>query len=182
MSDTAATAGTGARRLQRSGTWPSRREHVIAQSTPLIVAVALLVAMLVIYVVLFVTSIGSFPGSFEAASIVDHAVPLSLAAVGQTIVVLTRGLDLSVGGMMDLTNSLAALHMGTSLGTEVLWSALILLVGAAGGLLNGLLVAYGRLQPILVTLGTLSIFQGLALWALPSPGGHVPPGYTGFFV
>lgn len=184
MSDTAATAGpgAGARRLERSGTWPTRREHIIAQSTPLIVAVALLVAMIVIYVVLFVASIGSFPGSFEAASIVDHAVPLSLAAVGQTIVVLTRGLDLSVGGMMDLTNSLAALHLSGGIGTQVGWTALILLIGAGGGLLNGLLVAFGRLQPILVTLGTLSIFQGLALWALPSPGGHVAPGYTGFFV
>ena len=50
---------------------------------------------------------------------------------------------------------------------------------AAGGLLNGLLVAFGRLQPILVTLGTLSIFQGLALRVLPSPGGHVAERYTG---
>jgi ribose transport system permease protein len=146
------------------------------------VAIALLVAMLVIYVVLFESSIGNLPGGFEAASITDGAVPLSLAAVGQSAVVLTRGLDLSVGGMMDISNALAALKMHASVGSEALWTVAILLIGAAGGLLNGLLVAFGRLQPILVTLGTLSIFQGIALWILPSPGGQIPKGYTDVFL
>ncbi|HLI60039.1 MAG TPA: ABC transporter permease [Solirubrobacteraceae bacterium] len=159
-----------------------RRRHLLAQNVPLVVAVALLVAILVIYVVLYLVSIGSFPGAFEAASITDHAVPLSLAAVGQTVVVLTRGIDLSVGGMMDMTNALAALHLHGGLGPEILWTAIIMAIGAAGGALNGLLVAYGRVQPILVTLGTLSIFQGMALWILPSPGGHISSAYTGFFL
>ncbi|MBV8987606.1 MAG: hypothetical protein JO372_03495, partial [Solirubrobacterales bacterium] len=148
----------------------ARREQIVAQNAPLVVALVLLVAMLAIYIVLYIVSLGSFPGAFEAASITDHAVPLSLAAVGQTMVILTRGIDLSVGGMMDLTNSLAALHLQGGLASEVLWTVLILLVGAVGGLINGLLVAFGRIQPILVTLGTLSIFQGVALWVLPSPG------------
>lgn len=159
-----------------------RRDQIIAQNAPLVVAGVLLLVMLVIYIVLFIISIGSFPGGFEAASITDHAVPLSLAAVGQTLVILTRGIDLSVGGMMDLTNALAALKLQGGFATEALWTVIILLVGAAGGLLNGLLVAFGRVQPILVTLGTLSIFQGLALWVLPSPGGHVAGGYTSLFL
>ncbi len=159
-----------------------RRGQVLAQNAPLAVAVLLLVAMLVIYVVLYVISLSGLPGSFEAASITDHAVPLSLAAVGQSLVILTRGIDLSVGGMMDLTNALAAMKIQGGLATEALWTLIILLIGAAGGLLNGLLVAFGRIQPILVTLGTLSIFQGLALWVLPSPGGHVAGGYTTVFL
>ena len=57
-------------------------------------------------------------------------------------------------------------------------SVLIVLIGAAAGLLNGLLVGLGRLQPIVVTLATLSIFQGLAIRVLPQPGGAVPDGYT----
>jgi ribose transport system permease protein len=160
----------------------STRRHLVAHNTPLLVAIALLVAMFVLYVAMFAASIGDAPAGYEAASITDNAVPLSLAAVGQSIVVLTRGLDLSVGGMMDITNSLAATKMHASLGSEILWTVLILLIGAAGGLLNGLLVAFGRLQPILVTLGTLSIFQGIALYALPTPGGHVPSGYTDLFL
>jgi len=177
--------GSGTATPSRPPTSPRRstwRDHALTQNTPLVVAVVLLVAMAVIYVVLFGVQVGGVPGAFEISSIVDHAVPLSLAAVGQTVVVLTRGLDLSVGGMMDLTNSLAALHLHGGVGPELGWTLLILLIGAAGGLLNGLLVAFGRLQPILVTLGTLSIFQGIALWILASPGGHVDPGYTGFFL
>jgi len=169
----------GDRSAARAG---PRRGQVVAQNAPLAVAVVLLVVMLVIYIVLFMASISAFPGSFEAASITDHAVPLSLAAVGQSLVILTRGIDLSVGGMMDLTNCLAAMKLHGGFATEALWTVLILLIGAAGGLLNGLLVAFGRIQPILVTLGTLSIFQGLALWVLPSPGGHVAGGYTSLFL
>ncbi len=159
-----------------------RRGQVIAQNASLVVAVTLLVAMLVIYIALYMGSLSAFPGSFEAASITDHAVPLSLAAVGQSLVLLTRGIDLSIGGMMDMTNSLAALKLSGGLATEALWTVIILLVGAAGGLLNGVLVAYGRIQPILVTIGTLSIFQGIALWVLPTPGGHVANGYTSLFL
>ena len=44
----------------------------------------------------------------------------------------------------------------------------------AAGCVNGVLVAYGRLQPILVTLATLSIYQGLAIKVLPEPGGAIP--------
>jgi ribose transport system permease protein len=67
---------------------------------------------------------------------------------------------------------------GAGAGGQLLWLVVCLAIGAAGGLLNGLLVAYGRLQPILVTLGTLSIFQGIALYVLPNPGGQVPRGLT----
>src|SRR5207253_7891856 len=93
-------------------------------------------------------------------------------------VVVTRGLDLSVGGMIDLTNGLAATHMHAGTGSMLAWSLLVLLIGGAGGAINGILVAYGRLQPILVTLATLSIFQGLAIKVLPEPGGVIPPDYT----
>jgi ribose transport system permease protein len=48
----------------------------------------------------------------------------------------------------------------------------------AGGALNGVLVARARLQPILVTLATLSIYQGVAIKILPQPGGKIPEGYT----
>jgi ribose transport system permease protein len=64
----------------------------------------------------------------------------------------------------------------------ILWSVLILLFGAVTGLVNGLLVAYGRLQPILVTLATLAILQGVALKVLPQPGGTTPPALTNTLV
>jgi ribose transport system permease protein len=106
--------------------------------------------------------------------------PLLFAAVGQTFVVLTRGVDLSVGAMISLTNSLAAVLIQDSTGSMLGWSLAILLIGAAVGSLNGVLVAVGRIQPILATLATLSIWAGVALFVLPEPSGTIPPAYTEF--
>ena len=162
---------------KRRGRWA----HFSAQNVPLLLAYFILIGTIVFYVVLFYASLGRFPGNFELTSTTDSAMPLVFATVGQTIVFLCRGIDLSVGGMMDISNSLAAVKMqGGGVGSMVGWSAIILLIGAAGGLMNGLLVAVGRLQPIVVTLATLSIFQGIAIKILPQPGGQVPAGYTAF--
>jgi ribose transport system permease protein len=152
--------------------------HISLQNAPLILSLLILLGTSGLYVVFFNSNTGGLPGSFELTSLVNTALPLIFAAIGQTVVVLTRGIDLSVGGMIDLSNSLAAAQMHATLGSEVLWSAIIIAVGAAGGLLNGLLVVYARLQPILVTIATLSIFQGLAIAVLPQPGGAIPNGYT----
>lgn len=158
----------------------SRRSHFVAQNVPLLLALLILIGTLIFYAVLFYTSLGRLPGNFEVTSTSNSAMPLVLSAVGQTIVFLSRGLDLSVGGMMDISNSIAAVKMNGGVGNMALWSVIILLIGAAGGLINGLLVAVGRLQPILVTLATLSIFQGIAIKILPQPGGRIPSGYTAF--
>ena len=156
----------------------SRFQHFTIRSAPLLLALIILAGMAALYVGLFFRELSRFPGNFELTSVVNTSMPLVFAGMGQSIVVLTRGLDLSVGGMIDLTNGLAATHMHAGAGSMLAWSLIVLLVGAAGGTINGVLVAYGRLQPILVTLATLSIYQGLAIKALPEPGGFVPPEYT----
>jgi len=159
----------------------ARWSHFSAQNVPLLLAFFILVGILIFYVVLFYASLGRFPGNFELTSTTNSAIPLVFATMGQTIVFLCRGIDLSVGGMMDISNSLAAVKMqGGGIGSMVGWSTIILLIGAVGGLFNGLLVAVGRLQPIVVTLATLSIFQGIAIKILPQPGGKIPPSYTAF--
>jgi ribose transport system permease protein len=164
-------------RGKRRGRW----SHFLAQNVPLLLAFFILAGTVVFYMVLFYASLGRFPGNFELTSTTNSAMPLVFATVGQTIVFLCRGIDLSVGGMMDISNSLAAVKMqGHGIGSMAGWSAIILLIGAVGGLLNGLLVAVGRLQPIVVTLATLSIFQGIAIKLLPQPGGKIPPSYTAF--
>jgi ribose transport system permease protein len=156
----------------------SRFRHLTIQSAPLLVSLIILAGMTVLYIGLFFKQLSRFPGSFEWTSVVNTSMPLVFAAVGQSIVVLTRGIDLSVGGMIDLTNSIAATHMHGGAGSMLGWSLLVLLIGAGGGAINGILVAYGRLQPILVTLATFSIYQGLAIKVLPQPGGAVPLEYT----
>lgn len=156
----------------------SRAAHLVAQNLGLLLATAMFVVGICTYCAVFFASIGALPGGFELTTTVNNTMPLVLAATAQTLVVLTRGIDLSVGGVLDLTNAVAAIGLGDSVFSTVLCSLGVLMIGAACGLLNGVLVAYGRLQPILVTLATLSIFQGLAIRVLPQPGGQVPEAFT----
>lgn len=160
----------------------SRLGHAVAQNIGLILACAILLIAIFGFVLIFGIEQKRLPGNFELTSTVNSAIPLVFAAAGQTFVILTRGIDLSVGGVVDLANALAAITMGKSLAGALGWSVVILLVGAACGLVNGLLVGLGRLQPIVVTLGTLSIFQGVAIRVLPEPGGAIPPAYTDLLV
>src|SRR3954466_4052539 len=153
-------------------------QHFLIQSAPLLLAETILALTLVAWLIFYYRQLDPLPTGFDWLTVLNTSMPLVFAAVGQSVVVLTRGLDLSIGGMISLSVSLAATHMGASAGDMLLWTLLILLAGAAGGLLNGLLVAYARLQPILVTLATLSIYQGLAIKVLPQPGGKIPEAYT----
>jgi ribose transport system permease protein len=155
-----------------------RAAHLLGQNIGLVLALAILVGSIAAFVLMFVIQQQRLPGSFEITSTVNNTMPLAIAAAGQTIVVLTRGIDLSVGGVIDLTNALAAILLSGGPLHMLLVSLLVVLVGAGAGLLNGLLVGLGRLQPIVVTLATLSVFQGLAIRVLPQPGGAVPDGYT----
>lgn len=156
----------------------TRLRYFSAHNVPLLLSLGLLVAMVVAYYVLFVVKQGHAPGNFEFSTTVNNTMYTVLAAIGQTLVVLTGGIDLSVGGIVDLTNAMAATMMHDSPGSMLLASVLVLLSGAGAGLLNGVLVAYGRLQPIVVTLATLAIWQGVALFVLPQPGGAIPPGFS----
>ena len=164
--------------LMPSGARRSRASHALVQNVGLVLVIGLLAACVIGYCVLFVIRQHRFPGGFELTSTLDNTMPLAFAALAQTLVVLTRGIDLSVGGVIDLTNAVAAQTLMGGPVSTTLWTVAILLIGAACGLLNGVLVAVGRLQPILVTLATLSIFQGLAIRILPQPGGAMPPGFT----
>jgi len=93
-------------------------------------------------------------------------------AVGQTLIILTAGIDLSVGAIMIL----ATMVMGSAVAQFGVpgWLALGigLLVGAGAGLINGILVARVRLPPFIVTLGTLNVFTAVSL--LMSGGRSIP--------
>jgi len=94
-----------------------RLNYGFAQNVPLILALTILVTLSTLYVGLFHGQLHRYPGVFEWTSIVNTAMPTVLVAVGQSIVVVTRGIDLSLGGIIDVSNSLAAVHMHSSLGS-----------------------------------------------------------------
>jgi ribose transport system permease protein len=159
-----------------------RLGHTIAQNIGLILAGGILALAIFGFILVYGIAQHRMPGNFELTSTIDSATPLVFAAVGQSFVILTKGIDLSVGGVVDLANAMAAVTMGKSLGSALVWSVVILIVGAGCGLINGLLVGLGRLQPIVITLATLSIFQGVAIRVLPQPGGAIPTSYTDLLV
>ncbi|HEX4036007.1 MAG TPA: ABC transporter permease [Solirubrobacteraceae bacterium] len=122
--------------------------------------------------VFYLTRTGWTFGGIEALGITNDALPLALAAVGETFVILTNGIDLSIGSMITVCNvTLAVLDTHGFGGFAVV---LVLGIGAVAGLLNGLIVCYMRIAPLIATLATSSIYLGIALYILPSPGGTVP--------
>lgn len=159
-----------------------RLTYFVGQNIGLVLALTMLIVAVLLYCLVYWIEQQALPGKFELTSTVNNTMSLVLCGMGQAFVVLTRGLDLSIGGIMDLANALAAVHIKDSIGSMIGWSILILAIGAALGLINGLLVAVGRLQPILVTLATLSIYQGVAIRVLPQPGGSIPPIFSSVLV
>ncbi|HLQ19508.1 MAG TPA: ABC transporter permease, partial [Tabrizicola sp.] len=131
---------------------------------------------LALLAVLFVTYNILHPRGFSSAVFVQNAneaVAIAFVAMAQTVPVLMRGLDLSVGAVMTLTACVAS-YLLTGSALEISFGVLaVLATGTAFGLMNGLIVVYGRLQPIIATLATGAVAIGLALLLRPQPGGDV---------
>jgi ribose transport system permease protein len=110
----------------------------------------------------------------------NQSMTLAFAGMAQTSVVITGGIDLSVGPIISMSNSLASAIFSESNDplNIIMVVLLVLIVSSLAGLINGLIVVYGRLQPIIVTLATSSIFSGIALYLRPRPGGYVPVIYA----
>ena len=127
-----------------------------------------------LFVINFALKGGHF-SAFDLKTLCMNVLPLALVALGQFFVVMTNGVDLSLGPVMSVVGAIAALTFSASVPGAI---ALALGAAALAGACNGLLVVRLRLPPILATLATMSIFQGVALVILPSPGGNFPPGLT----
>jgi ribose transport system permease protein len=135
-----------------------------------------LTGILVLFLVLYLTYHMLHPRGFSSAVLVQNAnesVAIAFVAMAQTVPVLARGLDLSVGAVMTLTACVASVLVNGTPGEILLGMGLTLLAGTAFGLLNGVIVVYGRIQPIMATLASGAIAIGLALLIRPEPGGDV---------
>jgi ribose transport system permease protein len=131
---------------------------------------------LAIFVVMFAIYVGNHPAGLTANVVqtaANKGVLLAFVAMAQAMVVITAGIDLSVGMAFVLTNCLASwIVVGAPLPTA-LGVAGVLLTGLTCGAINGLLVIVGRLQPIVATIATGGVYFGLALLLRPFPGGSV---------
>jgi ribose transport system ATP-binding protein len=136
-----------------------------------------LFGMPVLLIVFLMATVAIHPrfDSFDAQSLAMAALPLACAAAAQAIVVISGGIDLSIGSVMAVANVLAARTMNEASFSESLWLALaILAAGAAIGAANGLLVIVSRVPDVIVTLTSGFIWGGVALLILEKPGGGAP--------
>ncbi len=140
----------------------------------ILLAYGVLVGLIIIYRILF-ERVFTLP---VLTNTMNQGMALAITSMAQTLVILTSGIDLSIGSIVTLSNVIAATQMQAGVAPTILVCIVTLIVGALAGAFNGVLVAYGRLAPIIVTLATSSIFNGIALYVLPRPGGNVPEWYT----
>lgn len=158
----------GARRGPSLRRWPLER-HL----GPISCAIGL-----AIVIALYVVRQPLILSPFGIASLANVSVPLALAAVGQTIVLLGAGLDLSIGAQITLIDCFAATTMHGSALSIAGVAVLSLFIGSIMGAFNGMIVAYGRVEPLIATFCTSFIFGGAALIILPRPGGSIPAGFA----
>jgi ribose/xylose/arabinose/galactoside ABC-type transport system permease subunit len=115
---------------------------------------------------------------------------IGLLSIGMTLVILTRGIDLSVGAVMAFSISIGGMVAIPADWPIPLAYALILGISLALGLMNGILVIHFDVHPIIITLGTLSIIRGLAMvitggtYITPIPSGYlwIGGGYIPFAI
>jgi ribose transport system permease protein len=135
----------------------------------LIAAALVFAALLALLVVISPKGLGYY----DLASLATNGAPLALAALGQTIIIIAGGFDLSAGAAISLVNALVATTPQETAAGQIGAVALGLAAGAAVGAFNGFFVAFMRLQSIVVTLSTMFLVRGVTLIVLPDPGGSV---------
>jgi len=148
------------------------RWDALAARQPALFALVLLVLSLVINVILQ-------PNMFARETLNSNMrvfLPIILMAVGQAVVILGGGIDISVGGIVSIVNTVLATRVGLDGSPEKMWGFvfLSLLIGLLAGAINGFFIAFLRLQPIITTYATSFLYAGLGLFILPNPGGGIP--------
>ena len=121
---------------------------------------------------------------FDISFLSSGGATSAIAAIGQTIVVLSGGFDLSAGAVISLVNVVLAQGMDPAAAqpSVLYWTCVGIGVGMLTGAFNGIFIAFFRLQPIVVTLSTMFIIQGLTLLVMDKPGGFVAPDLGTFYL
>ena len=139
-----------------------------------------IVGFMILAIVVMSIISDSFRTAYNYGNLMNSCFALMMAAFGQFLVILTAGIDISVGSMVTLGNCMSAFimtKMPTGAGA-ILAVVVTIATGLLCGCLNGLFVAKFRLPAIIVTIATSSIFQGIALVLMPDPGGTIHAVYS----
>lgn len=119
------------------------------------------VTLIALFIALTIAS-PNFLTQTNLASVVRQTAVINIIALGMTLVIITAGIDLSVGSMLAVAGLFGTMAMrdGHSIPYAV---ATGIIAGLICGLLNGLMIALFKINPFIVTLGTMGIYRGLAL-------------------
>jgi ribose transport system permease protein len=146
------------------------------------IPVSLLVVIGLIVLLLVVGAIASprFASLNNFLNVFQQSAALGFVSLGQTVVVLTGGIDLSVGATISLTSNFASGWIDGDPNMVVPVVVGVVALGAAIGCLNGALSHYLRVHPLIVTLGMASILQGCTLLYSLAPVGKVTDDFEAF--
>jgi ribose transport system permease protein len=127
-----------------------------------------------------ISSVGShtFLKPRNIVNVLRQAVGIGLVSIGQTFVILSAGIDLSVGSVISLTSCLTA---GLMMGRDAMIipvAALVIALALFIGFCNGLIIVKTGITPLIVTLGTMSIIQGTVLVYTDAAYGEVAPAFS----
>jgi simple sugar transport system permease protein len=152
------------------GMQADRGTRIRAWATANVLTIAVATVLVALFM-FFSVMAGSFLTVENVLNMLRQIAPTLIVAVTMTFVITTSGIDLSVGSMVALSGALLAIfmHMGWD---PTLCLVLVLLLGAAVGVVNGYFSSYQGLPPFIVTLATLSIVRGAALLVT---GGYSTP-------
>lgn len=103
--------------------------------------------------------------AYNLRAIPVQATIVAISAIGMTMIIVAGGIDLSVGSVIALSGVSAALVLRAAPDASLLAVAAALATGAAAGLVNGTVIAVGRMAPFIVTLGMMGVARGIAKWA-----------------
>jgi ribose transport system permease protein len=135
------------------------------------------VALLLVVLLLWRASQVPKFGAFEVRTVTAGTMSLAFLAMAQAVIVISGGIDLSVGSMMVFTNCLAARWMeGQDFATCVVLALLVVGIAVVISSLIGGVITMSGIPDIVVTLAASFILSGLALFVLESPGGGIDPG------
>ena len=156
---------------------PGRAPFKLGRHRGAVVAIAV---FLVAFLATGWISTGGF-SYFAIGSLASGGATLALAAMGQTVIILTGGFDLSAGAVISLVNVVLASGMKANPVSEIAFFAVAIAIGGLVGALNGVFVAFMRVQSIVVTLAMMFIVQGATLLVMNTPGGAIPQDFANFF-
>ncbi len=114
--------------------------------------------------------------SANISNLLIQIAPLALVALGQTVVLIGGGIDLSVGSIISLTTIIVANLMGNSFYGIILGLLLAVALALIIGFINAVICNETNIPPLIVTLSMSYIVQGIVLWYRSAPGGSVPRG------